>query len=927
MALSKGQLHSAKQWAKAHPNDQNTLDRAFLAASEKLHNQLERERRANRRLRLLVLLALLIGLVAVLLAGIAWQSSVEARLQRDVAKAALKTAEAAKGQAVAAAAAEGLARQTAEAGRQIAQVNEASLLASRADFELTQAHAPQQALLLAVEASRVQLREGEPAAPAARQSLYSALSAIGGIGLGITASPPTALAISADSHWIAVGTQDGTIWLWTLASGGTTKPPIELRGHSGAVRSVAFSSDSQKLAAGGQDAQILLWDLSKGGPVADRGPLSGPSQPITMVRFSPDGRWLVSAGFMAQAWRWDLRGNASPATLSGHTALIRDLAISPDGHWLLTASEDGTLRRWDMRAADPAASAAVLSGHEGIVTGLVITPDSLQAISGSIDGTVRVWDLAAEQPTELLRLPVGFAVEGLAMSADGRWLVAADHGVQTEHWDLRASDVAASRAPLEGRVGKPIFSVHQGDEDVLFAAGSDFSLRSWQLGSAGVSAGTVLLGHESQPLGLEGSADGRWMVSAGVSGDIRLWDAATFSPAIPLDLAPDGAATQATSIDGRLALVSTGLTIALHDLRTSDPRRPAMVLPAAVDQVMRLVASADRWLAWSGNDGRVELADLTAPSHSSAIRELRGPGAGLTDLTLSTNGRWLAGVNSEGLILWSIGSDGETTELDIDLPLVGGNSLAFRPDGQLLAVGTIDGEIMAVNLDGTGRLAPPLDPTPREAFDAVERLAFSPDSQLLAALFRPSGASGAVLRLWRTAQPQVALIEYALEGDTQLNALSFSPDGRWLAAGGSDHLIQLWDLQDTGEAPRRTSLGGHEGTVNDLAFSPDSQRLASAGEDGTLRIWSIRDPAEQSRPLVLQRSSPPLLAPAPLTQVIVSDDGRWLVGLRYDGKAELWSMQQADLLAQACRTAGRNLSQEEWSQFFPGQPYHPICTL
>lgn len=71
----------------------------------------------------------------------------------------------------------------------------------------------------------------------------------------------TALAISPDNQWLASGSEDQTIRLWSLANADPEGQSIPLHGHTGKVYALTFSPDSHWLASGSDDQTVRLWTM------------------------------------------------------------------------------------------------------------------------------------------------------------------------------------------------------------------------------------------------------------------------------------------------------------------------------------------------------------------------------------------------------------------------------------------------------------------------------------------------------------------------------------------------------------------------------------------------------------------------------------------------------------------------------------------
>ncbi|RMF93672.1 MAG: hypothetical protein D6736_01340, partial [Nitrospinota bacterium] len=83
-----------------------------------------------------------------------------------------------------------------------------------------------------------------------------------------------------------------------------------------------------------------------------------------------------------------------------------------------------------------------------------------------------------------------------------------------------------------------------------------------------------------------------------------------------------------------------------------------------------------------------------------------------------------------------------------------------------------------------------------------------------------------------------------LPGHTNvINALAFSPTGRWLASASKDRTIRIWDLSslhDNRLTRPPLVLTGHTAPIYDLAWSSTGDRLVSASYDKTVGLWDTK---------------------------------------------------------------------------------------
>lgn len=636
---------------------------------------------------------------------------------------------------------------------------------------------------------------------------------------------------------------------------------------------------------------------------------------------------------------WHLyRSCRSPrATASRRLLSINAVAFAPDGKTLATANEFGDpVVLWDATTGLPRSVLPVRRGNPNAtlffsaVTAIAYSPDGLLLAAGSRDGKVKLYDPVAGQERRTLAAHRK-EVHCLAFSRDGKTLISAGPDGAIKVWEVQTGKELRTLAGHKGGVNTLTLSP---DGRTLAAVTGQFvdyfakeKPKNAPAGGMRPSAVTLYDLHNGKELrtlpaqpwhfqGLAFSADGQLLATGSMEGTIRLWDAASGREAGLLR-------GHASSIQA-LALAPDGRTLA----------------SASLDQTVRL---------W----------DLATRSERQIMRNQ------VKTLAYAPDGRTLAGAQSQGVLLWDLGSTpGQTTlpfgaaaispdqrtvalvsgaallgqKIDVRLfdldtrkervrlsrPLRGAQALAFTPDGRLLATGS-----QFTENRGEVRLWEVSTRRFRAAFKGqrglVSCVRYSADGTLMAvASGHMEYAGGVEIRVVATGK-----VRRTIKGHTgPVLAVDFSPDNRTLATASMDEAVKLWDA-DTGK--ELATLKGHVGVVNAVRFSPDGKTLASGSagllydtkllprflegiglQQGDVRLWDV---ATRKQRAVLQGYGGLAFAP----------DGKTLATGGTNKTVKLWDMptgkerttlkgHTGDVFAVAFSPDGKLLASGSWDR-------------
>jgi WD40 repeat protein len=413
--------------------------------------------------------------------------------------------------------------------------------------------------------------------------------------------------------------------------------------------------------------------------------------------------------------------------------------------------------------------------------------------------------------------------------------------------DVRASD--SQLAVLSGHTAGVRQATFSPDGTHVVTGGLDGTARIWDA-RTGIQI-AVLRGHKAAPFAAY-SPDGLRIVTA--SDLVRIWDAGTGTLIASFGDA-DYYESAYYSPDGGTILASSG------DLTTWDSRTYAKINSIGIKSIQlvsatyspdgrRIVAAASDNSA-RVFDARTGVQQAVASGHTGRIMSVRFSPDGSRILTAS--------VDSTARI-----SDSRSGALVLVLPSLGQMwSAAYSPDGS---------SIITTSTDTTARIWDASTGTLMRRlsghFDILSTASYSPDGSRIV-----TAAYDQTARIW---DARISPVGIVLKGHVgRLSTIAYSPDGSRVVTASEDKTARIWDATRGSQV---AVLGGHKGAVSSASYSPDGKRVVTAASDG-VRIWDSLTLA----PLTLLPNSVEGFSDASF-----SSDGQRIVTSEVDFSVRVW---------------------------------------
>ncbi len=628
--------------------------------------------------------------------------------------------------------------------------------------------------------------------------------------------------MSPDGNSVAAAGDNKTIFVWKLDG---DQPPVELKGHEGAVNTLMFSEDGQRLASGSDDRTVKLWSIADARALVSQKVMYS----VQCVAWSRDSKVLVAgtsstADSSGVAYGWEVQARDNELELTQLRTFqvppegkvkqdrgVVTIALTDDGKFAVSNGPAAELHLWrvEPRASKDAnkdinklqkvnvesVKLGLHSSRVERVRSVVFSSDSSRMLAAGDDGTITIWDrretddLPSYTRSKLVLAGHGGPVRrAIPLPQSPELIVSGSYDQHVFVWNLKTylesrdwledaskakSDADEPTALVPRRVAPDPFGFWRKDVDPLRPPPAEFALASFQEPDKQPAKPAAAAPAIATPMKSV-------LIVTGHTDSVL---SAVFSR--------DGSRVLSASRDQTARVWNSETGLAVKTLTEKAAVFDDNILAEGHEYdlfAMRFFPDAKRLLT-SGFDGTMRIWDTQINEDNSFGRELA---------TLPETGMYgVVEISQDGEWILTAGRKNSAQFWNLQRAL---NSRRPKPD---------------LVLDGQHRYR-------------VTSVAVSPDSSRLLTADREG-----VIVFWDAKSGKV-IGRHRNSHAGEVVKMEFLENGTQLLTAGVDRRVVLWNVieSDSGLALQRVRQFDHEGMVVSLAVNRQGDRFLSVSRRG-----------------------------------------------------------------------------------------------
>ena len=534
------------------------------------------------------------------------------------------------------------------------------------------------------------------------------------------------LTFSLDSKFIISTDENGVIKIWnkngdlvkdiTLESLKAKAFPAQ--GHKSGVMDISFSPDGKIFASAGLDGNVKLWNQD-GSFLKTLGEINGL---VSWVNFSPDNRIVVAGSDNGTIKLWNTDGTLIKTLDVNKPNAVNQVGFSPDGTMFISAHGDKTIKLWKRDGT----LINTLTGHSNFVYSVVFSPDGKTIASASADNTIKLWNLNGAELNTLKGHSA--AVLRVSFSPDGKTIASGSADKTVKLWNLNGKEMKT----LQGYDNSVIDIKFSPDGQTI----ASVDLNSFRLQKIDGTLLKIIQAHGFNLTSVNFSPDGKLIAVNSQNGTVKFLDEhgnllkfsvlavdpdlrggtarnATFSPdSQNIQIIDSFGSMSLWGFDGVLRnsfFFGNGFLAKDNLASNIFAQNPSFSIDGS------MIASA------TGGDGsEISLWNR----EGKLLNKLNNLGASIiVTMKFSPDGKFLVWSSINTIGLWKIDGSFRKTFIGNSSVL----SISFSPDGKTIALGSIDGTVKLLDLDGN------LVATLIGYGEPIKYVSFNPDGKTLIA--------------------------------------------------------------------------------------------------------------------------------------------------------------------------------------------------